>query len=64
MNEYVMMIVYINDIINDIIKTAYFTMKIHLINDFKINILFETNIITFQEMTMDLEIRILKLGKC
>ena len=63
-NEYVMMIVYINEIINNIIRTAYFTMKIYFINDLKINILFETNIMTFQEMIMDLEVRILKFGKC
>ena len=44
MNKYVMIIVYVNDIINNIIKTTCFTMKIHLINDFKVNILFETNI--------------------
>ena len=63
-NKYVMMIAYINEIINNIIKTIYFTMKIYLVNDLKVNILFETNIITFQEMTMDLEARILKFGKC
>ena len=42
-----MIIIYINDVINNIIKTTYFTIKIYFINDFKINILFETNIITF-----------------
>ena len=46
-NEYVMIIVYINNVINDIIKTICFTMKIYFMNDFKINILLETNIITF-----------------
>ena len=40
-----MMIVYINEIINNIIKIAYFTMKIHFVNNLKINILFKTNII-------------------
>ena len=46
-NEYVTIIIYVNNIINDIIKTIYFMMKIYFINDFKINILFETDIITF-----------------
>ena len=45
-NKYIIIIVYINNIINDITKTIYFTMKIQFINDFKINILLETNIIT------------------
>ena len=59
-----MIIVYINDVINNIIKTIYFMIKTHLINDLKINILFETNIITFQIMIMNLKTRIIKLGKC
>ena len=63
-NKYVMMIVYVNNIINDIIKTICFTMKVHFVNDLKVNILLETNIITFQKMIINLEIRILKLGKC
>ena len=46
-NEYIMIIIYINDVINDIIKTICFIMKIHFINDFKINILFKTDIMTF-----------------
>ena len=63
-NKYIMMIVYINDVINNIIKTVYFTMKMHLVNNLKVNILLETNIITFQKMTMNLETRIFKLEKC
>ena len=62
-NEYVMMIVYINDVINDIIKTVCFTMKMHFANDLKVNILFETNIITPQRMIMNLKTRIVKLEK-
>ena len=63
-NEYVMVIVYVNDVINDITRITCFTMKMHLINDLKINILLETNIMTSQEMTMNLKTRIVKLGKC
>ena len=63
-NKYVIMIVYINDVINSITKTVYFTMKMHLINDFKINIFLETNIITPQKITMNLKTRIVKLEKC
>ena len=59
-----MIIVYVNDVINNIIKTIYFTMKMHFVNDFKVNILFETNIITSQRMTMNLKIRIIKFEKC
>ena len=64
MNEYVMIIVYINDVINNIIRIICFTMKIYLINNFKINILFKTNIITFQNMIVNLKIRIVKFDKC
>ena len=63
-NKYIMVTAYVNDVINNITKTACFTMKIHFINDFKINILLETNIITFQKITMNLKTRILKFGKC
>ena len=59
-----MMIVYVNNIINNIIKTVCFTIKIYLINDFKINILFETNIMTSQKMIMNLKARIVKFKKC
>ena len=47
MNKYIMIIIYINDIINNAIKTTYFIIKIYFINNFKINIFFEINIITF-----------------
>ena len=63
-NKYIIIIVYINDVINDIIKTIYFTMKMHFINDLKINIFFETNIITSQKMIMNLKTRVIKFGKC
>ena len=63
-NKYTIIIIYVNDIINNIIKTIYFTIKIHFINDFKINILLETNIITFQKRTINLKTHIIKLGKC
>ena len=46
-NKYVIIIIYVNDVINNIIRIIYFTMKMHFINDLKINIFFETNIITF-----------------
>ena len=59
-----MMTVYVNDVINDIIRIIYFTMKIHFMNDLKINIFFETNIMTSQEITMNLKTRIIKLEKC
>ena len=63
-NKYIIIIIYVNDVINDIIKTIYFTMKIYLINDFKINIFLETNIITFQDIIVNLKTRIIKFDKC
>ena len=62
-NKYVMIIVYVNNVINDIIRTIFFTIKMHLVNDLKINIFFETNIITFQKMIMNLKARIIRLEK-
>ena len=59
-----MIIVYINDIINDIIRIIYFTIKIHFMNDFKVNILLKSNIITFQKTIMNLKTRIIKFEKC
>ena len=64
MNKYVIIIIYVNDVINNIIKTIYFTMKMHFINDLKINIFLKTNIITFQNIIVNLKIRIVKLDKC
>ena len=63
-NKYVIIIAYVNEIINNITKIICFTIKIHFVNDLKINILFETNIMTFQEMIMNLKTRILKFEKC
>ena len=42
-----MIIIYIKKIINDIKKSVYFTMKVYIINDFKINIFIDINIMTF-----------------
>ena len=63
-NKYVIIIAYVNEIINNITKIICFTMEIHFVNDLKINIFLETNIITSQKMIMNLKTRILKLGKC
>ena len=39
-NKYIIIIAYVNDVINNIIRTICFTMKISLVNDFKVNIFF------------------------
>ena len=46
-NKYVIIKIYIKDIINNVIKIIYFIIKIHVINNFKINIIINMNIITF-----------------
>ena len=62
-NEYAMITIYIKKIINDKKKNAYLTIKIHVINNFKINIFINTNIITSQKMIINLKTRIVKLEK-
>ena len=63
-NEFVIITIYIKKIINDVKRSVYFTMKVHIINDFKTNIFIDMNIITFQEMILNLKARIVKLEKC
>ena len=45
-NEYITIIIYIRDIINSVIKTTCFTIKIHIINNLGANILININTIT------------------
>lgn len=45
-------------------KSVCFTMKVYIINNFKINIFINTNIITLQKIISNLKIRIVKLEKC
>ena len=39
-------------------------MKIHIINNFKINIFIDINIITSKEMLINLNIKVFILAKC
>ena len=53
------MSIYVRNIFNDLIKTICFIMKIHIMNDFKMNILIDINIITSKKMLVNLNVKIL-----
>ena len=63
-DKYAMITIYIKEIVDDIERSACLTMKIYIMNDLKTNILIETNIITSQEITMNLKTRTIKLERC
>ena len=63
-DEYIMITIYIKEIVNDMKRSTCLTIKIYIINDLKTNILIKTNIITFQEMTINWKTRIIKLKRC
>ena len=44
-NKYIIITIYIKGIINNIIKITYFIIKVHVMNNFKTNILINTNTI-------------------
>ena len=62
-DEYAMITIYIKEIVNGIKRSACLTIKVHVINNLKTNILIETNIITPQEITMNLKTRTIKLER-
>ena len=45
-DEYVMITIYIKEIVNGMKRSACLTIKVHVVNDLKANILIETNIMT------------------
>ena len=63
-NEYVMISIYVRDTFNNLTKTIYFIIKIHIINDFKINIFIDINTITSKGIFINLNVKILILIKC
>ena len=63
-NKYITISIYVRDIFDDLIKTIYLIMKIYIINDFKINIFIDIDIVTLKEMFMNLNVKIFILIKC
>ena len=63
-DEYIIITIYVIDIIFDVTRTASFIMKVHLVNNLKINIFIDTDTIISQEMIINLEERTCKFGKC
>ena len=63
-NEYVIMLIYVRNIFDDLIKTIYFIIKVYIINDFKINIFIDIDIMTLKEIFMNLNVKVFILTKC
>ena len=63
-NEYITISIYVRNTFDDLIKTACFIMKVHIVNDFKVNIFIDIDIMTSKEMFMNLNIKVFILIKC
>ena len=63
-DKYIIVTIYVKDIIDGEAKTACLTMKVHIVNNLKINLLIENDIMISQNMCVDLDIRTCKFEKC
>ncbi len=64
-NDFVMLITYIHEFLSDDrLTTTCFRWKIHLINDFRIKILLEIDIMITEKMQLDLNKKIFRINSC
>ena len=63
-NEYMTISIYVRNILNDLIRTIYFIIKVYIINNFKVNIFIDIDIITSKEMFINLNVKVFILTKC
>ena len=63
-NEYITISIYVRNTLDDLARTACFIIKIHIVNNLKINIFIDINIMTLKGMFMDLNIKVFILIKC
>ena len=62
-DEYIIITIYIIGTISDVTRTAFLTMKVHLVNNLKVNILIGTDIMIPQGMIINLEERTCRFEK-
>ena len=68
-NEFIIIIIYVNEIINDNSKIQSFVIvviirQIHLIDDLKIKILIKNNIIMFEKILFNFKRQKIKINNC
>ena len=62
-NKYITMLIYVRNIFDNLIKKTCFIIKIHIVNNLKINIFIDINIITSKEMFINLNVKVFILIK-
>jgi len=64
-SDFVMLITYIHEFLSDDkLTTTCFHQKIHLINDFRVKILLEIDIMIIKKMQLDLNEKIVRINSC
>ena len=63
-NKYITISIYIQNTFDNLTKTIYFIIKVYIINNLKINIFIDINIITSKEMLLNLNVKVFTLIKC
>jgi len=64
-SDFVMLITYIHEFLSDDkLTTTCFRQEIHLINDFRVKILLEIDIMTIKKMQLDLNEKIVRINSC
>ena len=63
-DKYVFITIYVDELIKKIIKIICLIIKLYIVNNFKINIFIDIDIITFQNIFINFQIKIYKFEKC
>ena len=61
--KYIIITIYIRGIFNEQLKIIYLIIKIYIINNFKINIFINIDILIFKKIIINLNIKILIFNK-
>ena len=62
-DEYIVVTIYVNNIVDDIARTACLIIKVHIIDNLKANILISTDTITSQRIYIDFDTKICKFDR-
>lgn len=63
-DEYAVVRIYVNGTVGGLTRTACLTMEVHIVDDLKANILIGTDTMVPQGMSVDLNTKVCKFGKC
>ena len=63
-DKYIFITIYVNELIKRIIKIVYLIIKFYIVNNFKINIFINIDIMIFQKIFVNFQIKVYKFEKC